>query len=174
MTKNGCFRGPVFMFHYELSRDVIEYRFLYDCSYGRVNKQCKLCHYMWTPWRNGSASDSRSEGCVFKSRRGQWVLMISMQNHWLRRRNIMWYERDNRHTNKHSLIMILVFTKQPAVLVLFVIHNQLGYYFRSEIFHHKSSSPQWGSNSRPLVYKTSALATELWRQICFRRLTCTL
>jgi hypothetical protein len=24
-----------------------------------------------TPWRNGSASDSRSEGCVFKSRRGQ-------------------------------------------------------------------------------------------------------
>ena len=26
---------------------------------------------MKTPWRNGSASDSRSEGCVFKSRRGQ-------------------------------------------------------------------------------------------------------
>ena len=25
---------------------------------------------METPWRNGSASDSRSEGCVFKSRRG--------------------------------------------------------------------------------------------------------
>ena len=24
-----------------------------------------------TPWRNGSASDSRSEVCVFKSRRGQ-------------------------------------------------------------------------------------------------------
>ena len=24
-----------------------------------------------TPWRNDSASDSRSEGCVFKSRRGQ-------------------------------------------------------------------------------------------------------
>ena len=23
-----------------------------------------------TPWRNGSASDSRSEGCVFESRRG--------------------------------------------------------------------------------------------------------
>ena len=29
---------------------------------------CKL-----TPWRNGSASDSRSEGCVFESRRGQLV-----------------------------------------------------------------------------------------------------
>ena len=26
---------------------------------------------METPWRNGSASDSISEGCVFKSRRGQ-------------------------------------------------------------------------------------------------------
>ena len=25
---------------------------------------------METPWRNGSASDSRSEGCVFESRRG--------------------------------------------------------------------------------------------------------
>ena len=24
-----------------------------------------------TPWRNGSAPDSRSEGCVFESRRGQ-------------------------------------------------------------------------------------------------------
>ena len=26
---------------------------------------------LWTPWRTGSASDSRSEGCVFESRRGQ-------------------------------------------------------------------------------------------------------
>jgi hypothetical protein len=25
-----------------------------------------------TPWRNGSASASRAEGCVFESRRGQW------------------------------------------------------------------------------------------------------
>ena len=29
---------------------------------------------MLTPWRNGSASDSRSEGCVFESRRGQNIL----------------------------------------------------------------------------------------------------
>ncbi len=28
-------------------------------------------HYYVTLWRNGSASDSRSEGCVFKSRQGQ-------------------------------------------------------------------------------------------------------
>ena len=31
-----------------------------------------------TPWRNGSASDSRSEGCVFKSRRGQTFSQISL------------------------------------------------------------------------------------------------
>ena len=30
----------------------------------------------WTPWRNGSASDSRSEGCVFESRRGHNLLNI--------------------------------------------------------------------------------------------------
>lgn len=29
-----------------------------------------------TPWRNGSASDSRSEGCVFESRRGQNVFCL--------------------------------------------------------------------------------------------------
>ena len=32
--------------------------------------------YMWTPWRNGSASDSRSEGCVFESRRGQLTSFV--------------------------------------------------------------------------------------------------
>ena len=30
------------------------------------------CHRL-TPWRNGSASDSKSEGCVFESRRGQLI-----------------------------------------------------------------------------------------------------
>ena len=33
-----------------------------------------------TPWRNGSASDSRSEGCVFESRRGQNILMKLNRN----------------------------------------------------------------------------------------------
>ena len=28
-----------------------------------------------TAWRNGSASDSRSEGCVFESRRGHQILL---------------------------------------------------------------------------------------------------
>ena len=37
-----------------------------------------------TPWRNGSASDSRSEGCVFKSRRGQLsVFFFRFFNHSL-------------------------------------------------------------------------------------------
>ena len=31
----------------------------------------RLRYHQLTPWRNGSASDSRSEGCVFESRRGQ-------------------------------------------------------------------------------------------------------
>ena len=33
--------------------------------------------YPLTPWRNGSASDSRSEGCVFESRRGHKTFLLS-------------------------------------------------------------------------------------------------
>ena len=43
-----------------------------DCSdRNKYNfgKRCAELHVAL--WRNGSASDSRSEGCVFKSRRGQ-------------------------------------------------------------------------------------------------------
>ena len=31
-----------------------------------------------TLWRNGSASDSRSEGCVFESRQGQKVFSLTL------------------------------------------------------------------------------------------------
>ena len=31
-------------------------------------------------WRNGSASDSRSEGCVFESRRGQQIVFHLIKN----------------------------------------------------------------------------------------------
>ena len=31
---------------------------------------------MMDPWRNGSASDSRSEGCVFDSRRVQFPVLF--------------------------------------------------------------------------------------------------
>ena len=40
-----------------------------------------------TPWRNGSASDSRSEGCVFESRRGHQVFVFKIlfiNTKWLR------------------------------------------------------------------------------------------
>ena len=36
-----------------------------------------------TPWRNGSASDSRSEGCVFESRRGHLIFSSHFLWHWL-------------------------------------------------------------------------------------------
>ena len=32
-----------------------------------------------TPWRNGSASDSRSEGCVFESRRGHKIFGVTSE-----------------------------------------------------------------------------------------------
>ena len=35
-----------------------------------LSDSMKVMHV--TAWRNGSASDSRSEGCVFKSRRGHF------------------------------------------------------------------------------------------------------
>ena len=34
--------------------------------------------YDLTLWRNGSASDSRSEGCVFESRQGQMFFSTSL------------------------------------------------------------------------------------------------
>ena len=37
--------------------------------------------HILTPWRNGSASDSRSEGCVFESRRGQNLFLTFWQRH---------------------------------------------------------------------------------------------
>ena len=39
----------------------------------------ELLLIMKTPWRNGSASDSRSEGCVFESRRGQLIFLTVLQ-----------------------------------------------------------------------------------------------
>ena len=41
-----------------------------------------VCSVITTPWRNGSASDSRSEGCVFESRRGQDQLFCFMSLQW--------------------------------------------------------------------------------------------
>ena len=48
----------------------------------------KLNLLYMTSWRNGSASDSRSEGCVFESRRGQLEILFyfihkTILIHWL-------------------------------------------------------------------------------------------
>ena len=36
----------------------------------------EFCHNTEALWRNGSASDSRSEGCVFKSRQGHLLICV--------------------------------------------------------------------------------------------------
>ena len=41
-----------------------------------------------TPWRNGSASDSRSEGCVFESRRGQTIILKIKEQHFFSKRSM--------------------------------------------------------------------------------------
>ena len=41
-------------------------------------KSFKILKYSAALWRNGSASDSRSEGCVFKSRRGHLKILFEI------------------------------------------------------------------------------------------------
>ena len=46
-----------------------------------------------TPWRNGSASDSRSEGCVFESRRGQTFFLdikVGVVTKWQNAQRLPW------------------------------------------------------------------------------------
>ena len=54
------------------------------------------------------------------------------------------------------------FTKTLKLLRLQIklTYHRISFFWKKILF-----SPQWGSNSRPLVYKTSALTTELWRQM---------
>ena len=53
--------------------------YLYQCLY-----YFSIEIFYKTAWRNGSASDSRSEGCVFESRRGQNILFLQkMDNFFL-------------------------------------------------------------------------------------------
>ena len=69
--------------HHYLELGLTEFRMhLHHCNY-RSKKTtidflyCKTCNSVHrTPWRNGSASDSRSEGCVFESRRGHQVFVF--------------------------------------------------------------------------------------------------
>ena len=48
----------------------------FQMSYWSRNNFTKHFYLSWAWWRNGSASDSSSEGCVFKSRPGQWHVFL--------------------------------------------------------------------------------------------------
>ena len=74
--------------------------------------------YMWTPWRKGSASDSRSEGCVFESRRGQLAFFA------LRKTKSGTERRGNHETtrqNKWNVLLCWKFLSFPNVW--FSCHN---------------------------------------------------
>ena len=63
-----------------------------------------------TTWRNGSASDSRSEGCVFESRRGQITFLLNI---YLR------LHRSDGHKKKN--IVTCVFFSQVDVWLIDLI-----------------------------------------------------
>ena len=57
--------------------DFNQIRLKFNISFQNLLKQFKVS---WKAlWRNGSASDSRSEGCVFESRRGQETILHQAQ-----------------------------------------------------------------------------------------------
>ena len=49
------------------------------CIHATINQSININSPVFTKalWRNGSASDSRSEGCVFKSRRGHLLCPLT-------------------------------------------------------------------------------------------------
>ena len=53
------------------------------------------------PWRNGSASDSRSEGCVFESRRGQTIFLSRAQNYFTKL-----HQNANEFGNKAETLLL--------------------------------------------------------------------
>ena len=53
-----------------------------------------------SPWRNGSASDSRSEGFVFESRRGQNFFLVILND------------------NKHNKTAGFIFKNDPVILLI--------------------------------------------------------
>ena len=85
----------------------------YDCG-----------HVAW--WRNGSASDSRSEGCVFKSRPGHSFLLESLLISFLLLYCYMWicitvnniYYVLSRKTLLFLLFSVLVFVCEQILLTV--------------------------------------------------------
>ena len=96
-----------------------------------------------TPWRNGSASDSRSEGCVFESRRGHNYIFV---------------------TTKTLDIIQIVFSGVPASERKFPSKYLSGYYIRT-----KTKTSWLGflrkANTHPIASKVNKMSNFVFR-IC--------
>ena len=108
-----------------------------------------------TPWRNGSASDSRSEGCVFKSRRGQCgsfvffsFFFVTKKLPWMHLNAQCYIYRCNKYnemhvcftivTNVHTLRWLGLATKgalyfQISAILLIPCHRSKSYHPASRI-----------------------------------------
>ena len=77
----------------------------------------------------------------------------------------------------HSCTTTKVSFRPTRQILIIVLNAIFSYLWKSLIWSnwlqaysmYLKKSLQWGSNSRPLVYKTSALTTELWRR-CIKSL----
>ena len=70
VQKGGVFKSRMWQLFYQFLRvDAFEIILIVISVYARERH-----HKAW--WRNGSASDSSSEGCVFKSRPGQLLFQF--------------------------------------------------------------------------------------------------
>ena len=77
-----------------------------------------------TSWRNGSASDSRSEGCVFKSRRGhtfyssttQKFTVVCLPAHLLEKTNQTWHG----YSELHSIPLVSLLCLSQTFLKLLI------------------------------------------------------
>ncbi len=75
-----------------------------------------------TPWRNGSASDSRSEGCVFKSRRGQIRYLILNVKHFFKKCLRIWKLCYKQKFAIFRLSVLLVFNINIIFFVFIVLY----------------------------------------------------
>ena len=67
-----CFSySPSTALSLNLQRGLLGSRFADGSQYKYISRKTESNSTVGDPWRNGSASDSRSEGCVFDSRRVQ-------------------------------------------------------------------------------------------------------
>ena len=73
----------------------------YTVSGSVGSKECSCARFsMVTLWRNGSASDSRSEGCVFESRQGHLFFLNLLQVFGLGNKTYEHYNEMGRFVDK--------------------------------------------------------------------------